>query len=115
MWLPLPAPAIILKYICADWNTKYFCVSSSSNWLLESNGFSFSNSCLTSKCFDLFAVIFLLRLDNLASKSAFVIKFVFANLPLKTSAAKVLNSGVIIYLSLLGSVSFFSISVTFTS
>ena len=43
--------------------------------------------------------IFLLRLDNLASKSVFVIKFACANLALKTSAAKVLNSGVVIYLS----------------
>ena len=47
----------------------------------------------------LFAVIFLLRLDNLASKLVFVIKFACANLALKTSAAKVLNSGVVIYLS----------------
>ena len=51
------------------------------------------------KSFDLFAVIFMLRLDNLASKSAFVIKLACANLALKTSAAKVLNSGVAIYLS----------------
>ena len=52
-----------------------------------------------SKCFDLFEVIFLLRLDSLASKSVFVIKFACPNLALKTSAAKVLNSGVVIYLS----------------
>ena len=44
-------------------------------------------------------VIFLLRLDSLASKSVFVIKFACANLALKTLAAKVLNSGVVIYLS----------------
>ena len=43
-------------------------------------------------------VIFLLRLDSLASKSVFVIKFACANLALKT-AAKVLNSGGVIYLS----------------
>ena len=42
---------------------------------------------------------FLLRLISLASKSVFVIKFACANLALKTSAAKVLNSGVVIYLS----------------
>ena len=59
----------------------------------------FFNSFLTSKCFDLFEVIFLLRLDSLASKSVFIIKFARANLALKTLAAKVLNSGVAIYLS----------------
>ena len=50
-----------------------------------------------SKCIDLFEVIFLLRLDSLASKSIFVIKFACANLELKILAAKVLNSGVVIY------------------
>ena len=44
-------------------------------------------------------VIFPLRFDSLTSKSVFVIKFACANLALKTSAAKVLNSGVVIYLS----------------
>ena len=63
------------------------------------NVLSFLNLFSTSKCFDLFAVIFLLRLDSLASKSVFVTKFACANLALKTSAAKVLNSGVVIYLS----------------
>ena len=43
--------------------------------------------------------MFLLRLDNLALKSVFVIKFACANLALRTSAADVLNSGVVIYLS----------------
>ena len=57
----------------------------------------------------------LLRLDSLASKSVFVIKFACANLALKTSAAKVLNSGVVIYLSWLWSVSFFSSSLIFVS
>ena len=42
---------------------------------------------------------FLLRLDNLASKLVFVIKFACANLVLKTLAAKVLNSEVATYLS----------------
>ena len=50
------------------------------------------------ECFVLFAVIFLLRLDNLASKSVFVIKFACANLALKTLAVKVLNSEVATYL-----------------
>ena len=42
---------------------------------------------------------FMLRLDSLASKSVFVIKLACANLALKTSAAKVLNSGIAKYLS----------------
>ena len=66
-----------------------------------------------SKCFVLFEVLFLLRLDNLASKSVFVIKFACANLALKASAARILNYGVVIYWSWLWSVSFFSISVIF--
>ena len=61
--------------------------------------FTFFNSFSTSKCFDLFTVIFLLRVDSLASKSVFVIKFACANLALTTSTAKVLNSGVVVYLS----------------
>ena len=61
------------------------------------------------------AVMFLLKLDSLASKSVFVIKFACDNLALKTLAAKVLNSGVVIYLSWLWSESSFSISVIFTS
>ena len=43
--------------------------------------------------------MFLLRLDSLAAKSVFVIKFACANLELKTLAAKVLNCGVKIYFS----------------
>ena len=43
--------------------------------------------------------MFLLRLDNLASKSVFVIKLACVNLALKASAAKVLNFGVVIYFS----------------
>ena len=54
----------------------------------------------------------MLRLDNLASKSVFLIKLACANLALKTSLAKVLNSEVVIYLSWLWSLSLFSISVT---
>ena len=61
-----------------------------------------------SKCVDLFEVIFVLRIDNLASKSVFVIKFACANLGLKTWAAKVLKSGVVICLAWSRSVSFFS-------
>ena len=43
--------------------------------------------------------MFLLRFDNLASKSVFVIKLACANLTLKTSVVNLLNSGVSIYLS----------------
>ena len=60
---------------------------------------AFFNSFSTSKCFDLLDVIFLLRLDSLASNSIFVIKVACANLELKIQAAKLLNSGVVIYLS----------------
>ena len=42
--------------------------------------------------FFLFELIFLLRLRSLVSKSVFVIKFAYANLALKTLAAKILNS-----------------------
>ena len=100
IWLGL---ASTFKYLLISWNTGQFWVTSSSKWLwllkqLKSNVFSFFNSSSTSKCFVLF-VIFLLRLDSVASKSVFVIKFACANLALKTSAAEVLNSGVAIYLS----------------
>ena len=48
--------------------------------------------------FVLFAVIFLLRFDNLESKSVFVIRLACANLALKISAAnlvtRVLTSGI---------------------
>ena len=84
------------------------CQSNSSNQKF----FNLFNSILTSKFSVLFSVIFLLRLGNLASKSVFVIKLACTNLALKTSAAKVLNSGVVIYLSWLWLLSLFSISVT---
>ena len=75
--------------------------------------FSFLNSFSTSKCFVSFEVNFLLRPDRLASKPVFVIKLACANLALKTVAAEALNSGVLIYLSWLWSVSFFSSSLMF--
>ena len=59
----------------------------------------FFNSFSTTKFFDLFAVSFLLKLYNLASKFVFVIKLACASLALKTSAGKVLNSEAAIYLS----------------
>ena len=77
--------------------------------------FSFFYSFSTSKCAVLFAVIFLLKLDNLSSKSVFATKLACANLALKTLAAVVLNSGLVIYFLWLWSVSFFSISVIFVS
>ena len=46
------------------------------------------------------------------SKSVFVIKFACAILALKTSAAKVLNSGIVIYLSRFWLLSLLSVSVT---
>ena len=54
----------------------------------------FFNSFSTSNSFYLFEAIFLFRRDSLPSKPVWVIKFACANL-----AAKVLNSGVVIYLS----------------
>ena len=107
-----------VKYLFIGWNTKQFRVPFSSKWLLpikqlESKVFNLFNSFLTSTFSVLFSVIFLLILDNLASKSAFVIKLPCANLALKISAAKVLNCGVVIYLSRLWLLTLFSISVIF--
>ena len=82
---------------------------------LRSNVSNFVNSFSTSKCYVSFEVIFLLKLDSLASKSVFVIKFAYANLAAKFSAANLLNSGVVIYLSCLWAVSFFSSSLIFVS
>ena len=56
-------------------------------------------------------VIFLLRHDSLATKPVFAITSACSNLALKPSVAKLLNSGVVIYLSWLSSVSFFLISI----
>ena len=63
------------------------------------NNFECQFSVSTSECLDLFEVILLPISYNLVSKSVFVIKFACANLALKTLSAKVLNSGVVIYLS----------------
>ena len=71
---------------------------------------SLFNSFWTSKWSDLFLVIFV-RLDNSASKSVLVIKL--ASLALNTLTGNLLNSGVVIDLSWLWSVIFFSISVIF--
>ena len=59
----------------------------------------------------LVASILLSRFDAVLSKIVFVTKFACANIAFKTSAAKVLNSGVVIYLSWLWLLSLFSISV----
>ena len=59
---------------------------------------TFSTHFQQASFFYLFAVIFLLRLDSFASKSVFAIKLTCVNLALKTLAAKVLNSGVVICL-----------------
>ena len=73
--------------------------------------FSFSNLFSASKWLALFEVIFLIRLDSLASKSVVVTKVACVNLALKTSAAKA--SGVVMYLSWFLSFGLFSISVIF--
>ena len=49
--------------------------------------------------FVLFAAILVSRFDTLLSKSVFATKSACANLLLKTSATKVLNSGAVIHLS----------------
>ena len=69
------------------------------NKITRINIFNLCNSFLTVKWSVLFLVIFLLRLNNLASKSVFVIKLACTNLALKTLVVKVLNSEVSIYLS----------------
>ena len=74
---------------------------------------AFFNSLSASKCFVLFAVMVLLRLDNLASKSVFVMKLACASLALKSSASNLLNSEVSVYLSSLWLLSLFLISVIF--
>ena len=62
--------------------------------------FYFFSSFPTSRCLVLFLATLSLMPFNLKSNSGFLIKSVCAaNLALKTSAAKVLNSGVVIYLS----------------
>ena len=75
----------------------------------------FFNSISTSKCFVLFELFFWLRLFNLVSKYVFVTKFACANPASKNSPESLLNSGVVIYLSWLWSVSLFSISLIFVS
>ena len=65
--------------------------------------------------FVLLDTIFLLRSDSLLSKSVFFTKFSCTSLALTASVADLLNSVVVIYLSWLWSVSFFSLSVIFVS
>ena len=59
----------------------------------------------------LVASILLSRFDAVLSKIVFATKFACANIAFKTAAAKVLNSGVVIYLLWLWLLSLFSISV----
>ena len=75
----------------------------------------FLNWFLTSKCFVLFELTFLLRLVSLVSKSVFAIRFTCTDLAAKISAVNVLNYGVVIYLSWLWSVRIFSILLIFVS
>ena len=58
-------------------------------------------------------MIFLLRLFSLSWKSVFVIKFACFNLAGTSSAVSLLNSGVVIYLSWLWSLIFFSMLLNF--
>ena len=60
--------------------------------------------------FGLFTTVLLSRLDTVLSKIVFATKFACANVALKTSTAKVLKSGLVIYLSWLWLLSLFSIS-----
>ena len=73
---------------------------------------AFFNSSSIDSFFVLFIAILLLRPNTVLSKFVFATKFACFNLALKTSAAKVLNSGVVIYLSCLWLLSFFSIFVS---
>ena len=57
----------------------------------------FFSSFPTSKCFNLFVLIFLLRLVSLVSKPVFVTKFARANFALKFSVVNLLNSEIVIY------------------
>ena len=61
--------------------------------------------------FVLFAAVLLLMLNIVLLKFVFDTRFTRDNLALETSAAKVLNSGVVIYLSWLRLLSLFSVSV----
>ena len=60
---------------------------------------AFFNSFSIDSFFVLFPAVLLIRLDTVLSKVVFVTKFACDNLALKTSTAKALNSGVVIYLS----------------
>ena len=106
------------KYLYIGWKTKSFWVPLSSKLLLpqkefESNVSNFSNCFSISKCFVLFEVIFLLRLDSLASISVFVIKFDCATLSAIFSAVNLVNTRVEIYVPCLWSLIFFLISLKF--
>ena len=61
--------------------------------------FNFLNSFSIHSFFVLFVAILVSRLDTESSKLVFATELTCANLTLKTSAAKLLNSGVVIYLS----------------
>ena len=70
---------------------------------------NFLNSFSIDLLFVLFTAILLSRLDTVLSKFVFATKFARAGLSLKTSAAKLLNSELVIYLSWLWLLSLFSI------
>ena len=87
-----------------------------------------NNFCLENKLTEMFVVFkihfqqvkvlfyfshFLLRLGSLVLKPVFVTKFARANPAFKTCVLKLLNSGLVIYLSWLWSGTFFSVSLIF--
>ena len=99
---------------------KYF-LNSFVNIALPLSDSSF-NWFSTSTCFVLFGLIYLLKPDSLLSKSVLFAKLVISillakfacfNLAANFSDVKLLNSGVVIYLSWLWSIIFFWISLMF--
>ena len=78
--------------------------------ILKSRVFSLFNSFSIDTFLVLFAAILLWKLDTVLSKFVFATKFTCFNPALKT-AATLLNSGVVIYLSWLWLLSLFSVSV----
>ena len=84
-----------MNFVCHHYLQNNFCPKNNLNQVF----LAFFSSFSTSRCLFLFLVTVSLMPFNLKSNSGFLIKSVCAaNLALKTSAAKVLNSGVVIYL-----------------
>ena len=85
-----------MNFVCHPYLQNNFCPRNNLNQVFLFFFSSFSGSI----CLVLFLVTLSLMLFNLKSNSDFLIKSVCAaNLALKTSAAKALNSGGVMYLS----------------